>query len=187
MQQLIQYAYGVDDPQIVGAPDWIASVKYDIRAKAPGGNVFTFEQMKKCVEAVLASQFNLAFHREKRVLPIYELVVASDGLKLEEPQFGGLHQSKILFTSGHAEASGVNMSSLAQGLGTQTGSFVVDKTGIASSYDFTLDWTPSQNPVTSISEALEQQLGLRLNPTTGPVELFVIDRVEKPHAIPGSI
>jgi uncharacterized protein (TIGR03435 family) len=186
VQELIQYAYSVNDPQILGAPDWIASVKYDINAKAPGDNVFTFEQMRKCVEAMLATQFNLAFHREKRVLPIYELVVAAEGLKLEGPQFGGLHQSRILFTSGHVEASGVNMSAFAQGLATPIGSFVVDKTGIAASYDFTVDWTPSKNPATSISDALEQQLGLQLKPTTGPVELFVIDRVEKAHAIPRS-
>jgi uncharacterized protein (TIGR03435 family) len=188
LQDLIQYAYGVNAPQISGAPDWIASLKYDINAKAPGDNAFTFEQMKNCVEALLATQFNLVFHRENRVLPIYELVVAAEGLKLESPQFGGaaVRRSRIVFTPGHVEASSVNMSAFAQDLAGQTGTFVVDKTGIAASYDFTMDWTPSQNPLTSISEALERQLGLQLNPTTGPVELFVIDRVEKAHAIPRS-
>jgi uncharacterized protein (TIGR03435 family) len=178
--------YGANDRRIVGAPDWFSSEKYDINAKVPAGNVFTFEQIRHCVEAMLAAQFNLEFHREKRVIPLYELVVAAEGLKLQGPQFGGPHQSRIVFTSGHVEASGVNMSAFAQDLGSQTGSVVVDKTGITASYDFTLDWTPSKNQTTSISEALERQLGLQLNPTTGPVELFVIDRVEKAHALPRS-
>jgi len=182
LQELIKDAYGLNDRQIAGGPDWVASAKYDIKAKTLGGNVFTFDEMNKCIQALLASQFNLVFHREKRLLPIYELVVAADGLKLEGPQFGDLHQSRILFTSGHVDARGVNMSAFAQNLAIPTGSVVVDKTGIAGSYDFSVDWIPSQNSAASISEALEQQLGLHLNPTTGPVELFVIDRVEKPHS-----
>jgi uncharacterized protein (TIGR03435 family) len=186
LQELIQYAYGVTDRQILGAPDWFASAKYDINAKVPGSNAFTFEQIRKCVEALLATQFNLEFHREKRLIPVYELVVAAEGLKLEGPQFSGPHQSRIVVTSGHVEASGVDMPAFARDLGSQTGNVVVDKTGITASYDFTLDWTPSKDQATSISEALEQQLGLQLNPTTGPVELFVIDRVEKAHALPRS-
>lgn len=102
---------------------------------------------------------------------------------MEDSQFDGLHQSRILFTSGHVEASDINMAAFAQELAMPTGSFVVDKTGIAGSYDFSVDWTPSQNPATSISEALEQQLGLQLKPTTGPVQMFVIDRVEKAHTL----
>lgn len=182
LRELIEYAYGVNAPQIVGGPDWIASAKYDIRAKALGGNLFNFEQMKKCVEASLASQFNLVFHREQRVIPIYELVVGAEGLKLEGPQFAGSGQSRIVFTSGHVEASNVNMSAFSQGLAMPTGRFVVNKTGIAGSYDFSVDWVPSQNAGSSISGALERQLGLRLKPATGAVEVFVVDRVEKPHS-----
>jgi uncharacterized protein (TIGR03435 family) len=153
LQELIKYAYGTNDLQIVGAPDWIASKKYDINAKGPGNNAFTFEQMRLSVEKLLADQFKLTFHRETRTLPVYELTVAADGMKLEELQpGGGIHQSKLLFNSGHVDADGVTMAAFAQGLAQPIGTLVVDKTGLTGAYDFSLDWPSSQNVATSICQ-----------------------------------
>ena len=185
LQELIKYAYGPTDPQIVGGPAWVASIKYDIKAQGPGGNVFTLEQMRLAVEKLLADRFGLVIHREERKLNVYELTVAADGMKLGEPQLGGgLYQSKLLFSAGHADASGITMSTFAQGLATPVGAFVIDKTGMSGAYDFSLDWPSSRNVAESISAALKQQLGLQLNRATTPVEVFVIDHVEDPNPIP---
>jgi uncharacterized protein (TIGR03435 family) len=80
LSALIQAAYDVKDFQILEAPSWVDSARYDVDARAPGAT--TFEQMRPMLQSLLADRFRLAFRRETRQLPVYELVAARNGLKI---------------------------------------------------------------------------------------------------------
>lgn len=129
--------------------------------------------------------FKLTLHREPRELTLYELVVAKNGPKLTkaEARPGGVTSGR-----GHLTATAASMDRLARFL---AGSYVkldrpvVDKTGLDGVFDFTLDWTPDSDlqkhpdGPPDIFTALQEQLGLKLEARKGPVEVFVVDHVEK--------
>jgi len=197
---LIQQAYGVLDFQIVGGPDWMRSERYDITAKPEGAA--SQDQVKVMIQALLKDRFKLAFHSETKELPTYALVVAKGGPKLKAAEVsaggeGGGRGGQIRMGRGHFEANGVGVSALVNQLANTLGRSVIDKTELTGEYDFKLDWmpeesqqgmmkgpagdgaAPSDNPGVSIFTALQDQLGLRLESTKGPVEILAIERAEK--------
>src|ERR1700684_1709087 len=97
LQNLIQESYGVGDPQISGAPDWVSSEKYDIEARVDGSAVDELQKLssdqpnleqRRMLQALLADRFKLTLHRETKVLPAYALVIAENGPKLQESKPG---------------------------------------------------------------------------------------------------
>lgn len=153
------------------------------------------------LQSLLADRFNLAIHRESKEMPIYELVVAKGGPKLAPAAADdGKGPRGMRMRPGQFEGMGATLPMLAQTLSDATSHKVIDKTGITGSYDFKLDWTPEPGQMApppgpenetlpppdpsgpSIFTAIEEQLGLKLQATRGPVEVIVIDRVEKPSA-----
>jgi uncharacterized protein (TIGR03435 family) len=143
------------------------------------------------LQSLLADRFSLKVHHESKVLPIYELVVAKDGSKMKESDFPESNTNGI----GRLTAKGMPMADVALLLTIFVNRFVVDKTGLRGRYDFDLHWTPDSwvdvpeqisrflpekvfGP--SIFTALREQLGLRLQPTKGPVDILVIDHIERP-------
>ena len=193
---LIQQAYGVRDFQITGAPGWTGSERYDITAKAEGGSDnITQDQLKIMIQGMLADRFKLTFHRETKELPMYTLVVAKNGPKLQEADAAN-SRPMMRMGRGLINADGAPMSIFVTQLSNQLGRSVTDKTGLTGNYNFKLEWTPDQNdpriselhpdappPVDSagptIFTALQEQLGLKLEAQKGPVEILVIDRIEK--------
>jgi uncharacterized protein (TIGR03435 family) len=146
------------------------------------------KQKEKMVQAMLADRFKLATHTETRELPIYNLIVAKGGAKLGPTQESG---SSVSTSSGRIEVQMANsVTVLAEELSKVAGRDVVDKTGIAGRYHLTLRWTPDDSATTSsdndsgpsLFTALEEQLGLKLEPAKGPVQVLVIDHVEMPSA-----
>jgi uncharacterized protein (TIGR03435 family) len=197
---LIQQTYGVRDFQIVGAPAWLGSERYDITAKPEGAA--TPEEMKPMLKALLADRFQFKFHRETKDLPTYSLVVAKNGPKLHASE--AVHESDgpkggqmMRMGRGQFNAQGAPIASLANRLGDLLGRSVIDKTELKGDYDIKLEWTPDENeggmfrgadphaearpdPMgPSLMTALQEQLGLKLESTRGPVEILVIERVEK--------
>lgn len=205
VRMLIQQAYGVRDFQISGGPSWIGSERYDIVAKmeepeegskpappSPDG-------MKPLFRSLLADRFKLTIHRETKELPIYALVVGKNGPKLTENPAGNGPgrgpQSQMRMGRGQFSAKQGNMAALASQLSNALGRSVVDQTGLTGTYDFELTWTPDEsqpqgpggpdNPPPpsssgpSIFTAVQEQLGLKLEAQKGPVEIIVIDHVEK--------
>jgi bla regulator protein BlaR1 len=162
---------------------------------------------QRVLQGILADRFHLQVHRETRELPSYALVVADDGSKLQpaknptsapdlvkgpEGRFMG-SSMRMKFDGSQAvgmEARNISASDLASQLSRQLGNVVVDKTGLTGNYDFALNWTAdaNQTPGAPASEAsasalftaLQQQLGLKLEPQQSPMEVLVIDRVERP-------
>jgi uncharacterized protein (TIGR03435 family) len=162
------------------------------------------EQLRQMLRGLLAERFKLQVHHEKSELAIYELVVAKSGSKLMPS--AGLPSSKdadnvakprswIRFAGkGLLEGTAADAQMLVTVLSMQPeiGSrLVIDKTGLSGKYDFTLKWTPDvgegANPASpdtgpSLFTALQEELGLRLQPTKAPVDVIAIDQVQLPTA-----
>ena len=136
------------------------------------------------MRTLLIERFKLAVHGGTKEFPIYVLVVAKNGPKLKKADHGGDDMSS---KRGHVTARSVSMARLADFLArprTGLGRPVVDKTGLDGVFDFTLDWTPDSDAQTSeaplsIFVALQEQLGLKLETQKGPVEVLIVDHVEK--------
>ncbi|HYL75938.1 MAG TPA: M56 and DUF3738 domain-containing protein [Bryobacteraceae bacterium] len=205
---LIQQAYQVRDFQITGGPGWIGSDRYDIVAKGEGDEQISQEQMRAMMQGLLADRFKLVIHRETKELPVYSLVLGKNGPKLKEtpetegvPGPDGVRRGgmQVRMGRGLINGQGMTMEMLATQLANQLGRTVIDKTGLKGGYEVKLEWTPEQGqgpaiqregggdapPTTAdsgptIFTALQEQLGLKLESTKGPVTIIVIDSVEKP-------
>lgn len=188
---LIHWAYEVPETRILGAPGWAGTTYFNIDATADPSVDATLEkltsdaarkQKEEMVQTLLADRFKLVMHTETRELPIYKLVVARGGAKLGDPKHSG---TTFNYGRGHIEVEGSNsLAFLAEELSKETGRNVVDKTGITGRYDLKLQWTPDDaaDSGPSLFTALEEQLGLKLQPAKGPVQVLVIDHVEMPSA-----
>jgi uncharacterized protein (TIGR03435 family) len=161
------------------------------------------EQRRQMMQAMLADRFKLKVHRETKELPIYSLVIAKGGFKLKDADpnntypggikgFDGVSRAGFM-RMGHGELTGqgFEMSGFANLLSTQVHRLVVNNTGLKGKYDFTLRWTPDDmsgghedaaatESGPTIYTALQEQLGLRLDSTKGPVDTVVVDHVEMP-------
>ena len=182
-QELIKIAYDVHDDQIVGAPSWLSSQRYDIETKAD--SAAAGEGGERTLRDLLSDYFKLAVHRETRLIPAYELVVAGDGPKLRESDSSQADSTLRVFQveSGRITGREVPIATLARMLSGQLGRPVLDGTKLSSHYDVTLQWsTDADSSQPAILTALQEQLGLRLVPQLMPKEFLVIDHVEMPEA-----
>ena len=195
-QEIIRDAYDVKEDQIVGAPGWLNSPRYDIDAKlakldtpaegedTPAADA-VLEPHERMIQALLANCFKLAAHRETRLIPAYDLVVAGDGPKLRESD--SHHDDSTLrviqVESGRITGREVPIATLAKILSDQLGRPVLDSTKLSSHYDVTLQWpTDPESSEPTILNAIQEQLGLKLVPQLMPKEFLVIDHVEMPVA-----
>ncbi|HEY4363610.1 MAG TPA: M56 and DUF3738 domain-containing protein [Bryobacteraceae bacterium] len=197
-------AYGVRDHQITGAPSWMTTERFTIETKAEppvSPNTGGQERMRLMVQSLLKDRFKLALHRESRTLPVYELVVAKGGAKLKNSAGPDANGRQGIFAKGLSGLVGTNMpvTALANLLAQRLGRNIIDKTGLTGKYDFELTYTPDPGgpddeifgPLPpdvphpdpngpSLFTALQEQLGLRLESSKGPVDVLVIDHVEHP-------
>jgi uncharacterized protein (TIGR03435 family) len=176
MANLILYAYDLK-PYQLSKPDWM-SEPYDIVAKMPPGA--TRAQTPAMLQALLAQRFHLKVHRESKVLPVYALVVSSGGLKIRPSSHG--QEGRSSMSDGHWEAHATPLSSLALSLGGLDRP-VVDETGVSDAFDFTLDWAVDEEHETaglpSLRVAVEEKLGLKLKPCNRPIDMLIIDHIDK--------
>lgn len=178
--ELIMTAWHLNRDQLIGGPNWLETAGWDIDARFPAGS--TPAQTSQMMQAMLASRFQFASHRETRALPIYALIVAKGGTKLQEADepTGGMSAGArlIRYRSG-------TMAELASQLSGYVGRYVADRTGLTGKYAINLSFAPldpgsSTDDAPSIFQALQEQAGLKLELTKGPVEVLVIDHAEKP-------
>jgi uncharacterized protein (TIGR03435 family) len=192
LEQLIYNAYNLKTSQLFGLPKWGSSAHFDIKAKVVDSDqkaldAMTPDEEQAMLAPVLTDRFALKFHHEEKVLPVYELVVAKSGPKFKETEaigdkkVYGMTAGSMSIHNHEMTATGIPMSSLAFTLSGQAQRIVVDKTGLLGKYDFKLDWTPDDTgPVQdgappSIFTALQEQLGLKLQPGKAEIETFVVD------------
>jgi uncharacterized protein (TIGR03435 family) len=207
---IVLFTYNFNHVNLVeGLPDWTATERFDVTAKVAPADLDTFHKLTGAqrmvmFQRVLADRFKLQVHREPREVPVYNLVVAAGGVKMKQAKPGdpypnGLEdtygKNMVISEPGKLEAQAGVMTDLAALLSHLGERQVVDKTGLAGKYDFTLLWPPDQAEISnpgglgsppsdasgpSLFTALRDQLGLKLEPATGPVEYFVVDHIERP-------
>jgi uncharacterized protein (TIGR03435 family) len=187
LKQLVQIAYDVRDYSMSG-PTWLESERFDINAKTPTEIVATKDSQKRGVlfrgamQALMADRFKLAVHHETRTVPAYALVVAKGGLKVKPLESDGEWNENT--SKGKLTATKMSMDRLGDWLGRRLDRPVVDKTNLMGVFSFQLEYSPEQNPPAddfrpSIFTALQEQLGLRLQSQKLPVDIVVVDRVER--------
>lgn len=230
LQMLLTMAYDVQSFQISGPPV-LESEHFDVAAKVPAGA--TKAQFREMITNLLADRFKLKLHHDKKDLPMYDLVVAKGGPKLQEsaaqpdapadqrpmappgpprtdkdgfptmaPRGRG---AMIAINGGGARMQGQQetMDDLAARLSTMVARPVKNETGLTGKYDFTLSFAPDlsnmpgmmmmgpppgggdgpmsapQDNGPTIFTALQEQLGLKLEPKKGPVDTLIVDHIEK--------
>ena len=207
MQSLVKLAYHLQDSQLAGGPSWINTEKYDVDAKLSSADVDELNKLpmerrtQGDLQALLRDHFKLALHPEIRNLPVYDLVVEKSGAKLQETSSWRPMYVSMQLGKGELTAQGTPLTLLADQLSIRMGRTVVDKTGLKGKYAFTLHWTPDDteearlirdgvpaapdpsSPEASgppLTTAVQEQLGLKLEPKTDAVQVLVIDHAEMP-------
>ena len=197
---IIGEAYGIPlHDQITGLPAWADSEAYDMTAKVAEPDLAAFRkllpmQRSPMLQTVLANRFHMVFHFETRTLPAYALGISKGGPKLKEVEPAILPNGRkdpggIDSTRNQMTATGASMLPLLHFLQRQLGRPVVDRTSLTGNYDFKLNWTPDSGATAapadaesgpSLFTAIQEQLGLRLEPVKAPVQILVVDHVERP-------
>lgn len=204
LRLLIGIAYDVRDFQISGGPGWMSSDRYEINAVTEGTErTLPPEKMRELLRALLAERFQLKTHDEEKELPVYNLVVAKGGPKLKEsevPAGNGPRPQMVRIGRGQISGKGMPMNLLTQQLAQNLGRPVIDKTELKGRYDIEMEWAPdpgqgglpgvpgppdggaaagdASGP--TLYTALQEKLGLKLEPAKGPVRTLVIDSAAKP-------
>lgn len=201
---ILQWAFRITmSDQIVGLPGWATEDRYDITAKVADEDVTAFRkvvdpiQRAPMLQKILVERFNLKFHNETKELSVYALVVAKSGVRMTEIQpaigpngmrDGGSRQRR----RGQIKSMGQPMQPLIDALTMELKSVVVDRTDLKGFYDFTLTWTPDDVNASGAGStpedasapplvtALQEQLGLKLERIKAPVQVLVVDHVERP-------
>jgi uncharacterized protein (TIGR03435 family) len=184
LKLLISRAYGVAEAQIEGGPGWIDTETYDIAAKADTPLEMSREEVRPCLQALLAERFQLAVHRGTKPGAVFSLVLAKNGPKFRQHSGSGQAGISLSSDSGMAAITGtkITMARLAEYLSNQAGRPVIDDTGLKGEYDFRVEWAADEKPgsqMPSVFTALQEQLGLKLNATRGTIEVIVVDRAER--------
>jgi uncharacterized protein (TIGR03435 family) len=215
LKQLIEFVLDMSyldvDQRIAGGPKWLGSTKFDISAKCDEETARAFGKMcvkdqfhaeQSMVQALLADRFKLHMHHETRLLPVFALVLAHGGSKMQPSATPVLDEiNGADGPPGNWKAEGVTMKAFAGDLSALPefgGKIVVDKTGLKGAFTFGLRWTPDlaagasapasnnapePDPSTpSLLTALQEQLGLKLERSKEPVDVIVIDSAEPPSA-----
>jgi uncharacterized protein (TIGR03435 family) len=179
----VKWGYDLADYQVRdGWPSWLnAFGTYDIEAKA--ALPATEDQCRMMVQSLFEERFKLRVHRETREASAYVLMVAKNAPKLSSS--GGVRINRVVKQNQWETAApaGWDMPRLANYLAgvSAVGRAVVDRSGLKGTYGFTLDYAAREgDDLPSVFTALQEQLGLKLEATKAPVEMFVIDHVEKP-------
>lgn len=195
LRDLMMIAYEVDPRQILDGPAWVATDEYDIDAVAVEG-VQANQDEQAMLKEIMADRFQLKVHREQRVMAVYVLEVAKGGPKLKTAaaEEQGNSQCEHLGVCSFRNRPLANFARFMQFVVLDRP--VVDKTGIDGAFDFTLKWTPDESqfrgmgfyvpvptegaPLPGLFTAIQEQLGLKLDPQKIPAEVLIIDHVERP-------
>jgi uncharacterized protein (TIGR03435 family) len=196
---LFRIAYGsplaLVEAQVVEAPQWMRSDRFEITAKADGP--LEQNRLQAMMRALLADRFQLRVRKETRQLPVFDLVLdgGRPGPKLRpadgqctsifadaKPDFTRTCGFKR-YTATAISALGMSLDGLASGIATRSEvqRVVRNRTGLTGTFDFDIEFMPEPDaPAAAFFTAFREQLGLRFQPATGPLDAYVIERVEPP-------
>jgi uncharacterized protein (TIGR03435 family) len=191
LNNLMALAYDVASPQIQianGGPAWVKNIdgRFTLMAKAADSSSTTEQQLRVMLQGLLADRFELKFHRETRLTDGFAMTVAKSGPKLKKSEEGaeetpfrvGTRRDHIdLVVKRLSMAKLALFFTMSAELGGGPGP-VVDKTGLEGDFAFSLNSDEKVGP--SLFTAMQEQLGLKLEPQKVPIERLVIDSAVKP-------
>jgi uncharacterized protein (TIGR03435 family) len=200
LKLLIAAAFDVSPRTISGGEGWIESDHYDILAVAPGAVRPNHDEQMSMLRSLLLDRFKLTFHREQKEFSLYQLEVAKGGSKMkastaapDDPVqlISTVYPQKVVLPARNATMHDL-VSLMQRAIFDRP---VVDKTGLPGRFDFDLEWAPDETqfggalpvapsdaPSPPLFVAMQEQLGLKLEATRGPVDALVIDTAERPSA-----
>lgn len=191
--KMMLIGYGVQKDQVIGLPDWTRTAGWDIEGVTSVSGVPNLRQFQTMVRKILEERFGLVLHHEQRVMDVFALRVAKGGPKLP-PATGGAdafpdrvdRRSAGELDSRFKDTSMHDFVLMALGAMDHP---VVDETGLTGKYDFELKWADDDTNATAdvstapgLFTALQEQLGLKLEPVKAPADVLVIDKVGRPGA-----
>jgi uncharacterized protein (TIGR03435 family) len=202
LKSIVGAAYSLTPRLISGGPAWVDSDRYDILAGTPGEVQPNLDEQMSMLRKLLVDRFKLTFHRERKELSIYALNVAKNGPRLKESTappdklpdlISVVFPDRVLLPARNATIAQFASQFMSRGVLDRP---VVDKTGLTGKYDFDLEWADDETQFggqlrkrasaddgpdkPDLFAAVQQQLGLRLEAAKGPIEVLVIDKVERP-------
>jgi uncharacterized protein (TIGR03435 family) len=188
--ELVQEAYDVKR-YMVTLPPGANDLVFNVSAKAEGDRSLTKEEFRPLLQRLLADRFGLKFHRETRDIPVYVMVMGKNGPKFREsdPEEPVKNHVGVNGRNQSVELQQGTMAQLAESIpgAVLADRPVIDKTGLAGKYDIKLEATlyiridnSPQPDDLSVFDAIQQQLGLKLEAQKIPMEVIVVDHVEKP-------
>ena len=205
--QLLTFAFGVREYQLVGVPGWAKAARFDVqltpdRSEAPLPDHANQSELdgwiignRQRMQAVLRDGFGLVIRRKTREMPLYALTVSKGGYNLSAPANPGRGVSLNINGGPQIVGRSSTMKMLADSLAILMGRFVRDETGLDGSFDFNVEFSrdstgtdlvpsseaaPPDSGRPSIFTALTQQLGLRLESQKGPVPILVVEKLDHP-------
>ncbi len=205
LKDLVTFVWDLNDDRIAGLPGFAENDRYDITAKAPDGAGDDFDLMRTMLQALLKDRFKIASHEEKR--PIEVLLLVASKPKLKKADSGNRYQCKnvpstSLILTRSVECQNTTMEQFAAWIENSVGGYthgrpVLDSTALSGAWDFafafsnaaaaagrggtpTADGVPSDpNGALTLFDALEKQLGLKLETQKRPMPVMVIDHIEQ--------
>ena len=174
-------AFGVRDTQVSGLPKWAETARYDVTAKPDGDKAFSDVQLQQALQQLLKERLHLAFHRGTKLMEGYRLVVGKDGPKLT-PSKGGRPNHMELDKDG-TYASNVTLNDFSSALSSLVvHDPVVNETGIQGNFEINLKFAPDESAdssLPSVFTAVQEQLGLKLERAKVPVDMIVVDHIDR--------
>jgi bla regulator protein blaR1 len=202
---LISFAYGLHTTQIISAPDWVQSDRFNLTLQAYAEGLMDEALWTRLLQRYLMESFKLSFHRDTKDLPLYVLAIAPSGLRLATSKRDPRQLPELSITLGTKSAANANLAAISASNATMADLAsvmqrvvlewpVVDQTGLTGHYDFALTWTPDgaqfgeararipapidvRNPPPYLATALQQQTGLTIELVEAPLQVLVIDSV----------
>ncbi len=198
LSELISFSYGVQAKQVVGAPPWVGTDKFDLTATPDGEGAPSDKQWKGMLQKLIVERYKFTFHHDKRELSVYVLSAAKTGPKLTKSDGDPNGLPGLFFRQlGDLNVHNATMGDFTQMLQNSVlDRPIIDQTSLAGRYDFTLKWTPDDsqfagfgarippttdpNPPPPLYTAIQEQIGLKLDAARAPADVLVVDHVEKP-------
>jgi uncharacterized protein (TIGR03435 family) len=193
VEGMLLFAYGLQKVQIVGAPHWVETERWDVQGVPDVPGHPSLKQMQSLTRKLLEERFGLKVHKETKELAVYAITVAKGGERIA-PSAGDPNSPPSENENSNGGVVTMRMTNMSMGefapdLGYFVGRPVVDQTGLTGRYDFQLKWTADESKAPTdgsappgMFTAIQEQLGLKLEPAKAPVEVLVVDAVQRPGA-----
>lgn len=188
--RMLMYAYSIDPHQLAGLPAWAESAAFDVEGVTDTPGQPDLHRHQEILQKLLADRFGLKLHRELRPLNVYAIQIAKGGPKLMPAAHPEAQPGQRGVQQGAALCNKMTSASMADFV-LDMQFFVedrplVDQTGLAGRYDINLCYTPDETKSTDpdappgLFTAIQDQLGLKFVPIKAPVEVFVVDHIDRP-------